>query len=144
MGNQGKIVGLFSAVNESVWEHLKLLFIPILILTVIENVIYGKDISNFFFSRLCGVLAGMSLIVVVHYTYNGIIGMRFAFIDILLFYLGVILSYLVSVLLILCHVNKRSDSLAEIISIIAFIMIAASFFIFTYFPPSLAIFKSPV
>ena len=30
------IVALFSAVNESTWEHLKLLFFPMLLLTIIE------------------------------------------------------------------------------------------------------------
>ena len=29
-------VGLFSAVNESTWEHLKLIFFPMLLLTLIE------------------------------------------------------------------------------------------------------------
>lgn len=30
------IVGLFSAVNESTWEHLKLLFFPMFFLTLFE------------------------------------------------------------------------------------------------------------
>lgn len=30
------VVGLFSAVNESTWEHLKLLFFPFLLLTILE------------------------------------------------------------------------------------------------------------
>lgn len=29
-------IGLFSAVNESTWEHLKLIFFPMLLLTMIE------------------------------------------------------------------------------------------------------------
>ena len=31
------VVGLFSAVNESTWEHLKLLFFPFLLLTIDES-----------------------------------------------------------------------------------------------------------
>ena len=30
------VVGAFSAVNESVWEHLKLIFFPMLIVAIIE------------------------------------------------------------------------------------------------------------
>lgn len=34
--NDNPAVGLFSAVNESTWEHLKLIFFPMLLLTMIE------------------------------------------------------------------------------------------------------------
>ena len=37
------LVGLFSPVNESVWEHLKLLFFPILAYSIVEYFIYGKN-----------------------------------------------------------------------------------------------------
>ena len=73
------IVGLFSATNESVWEHLKLLFIPVFISTVIENLVYGKAIKNFFFSRLVAVLLGLFSIIALHYGYTGAIGKRFDF-----------------------------------------------------------------
>ena len=73
------IVGLFSAVNESVWEHLKLLFIPVFLSTVIENLIYGKALKNFFFSRLVSVLLGLFAIITLHYGYTGAIGKRFDF-----------------------------------------------------------------
>ena len=45
------IVGTFSAVNESVWEHLKLGFWPILLLTIIEYRFIIKETNNFFLAR---------------------------------------------------------------------------------------------
>jgi len=44
-GNQ-PIVGAFSAVNESVWEHLKLAFWPALLLTIIEYPLLRKAVTT--------------------------------------------------------------------------------------------------
>ena len=40
------LVGLFAAVNESTWEHMKLAFYPMLIFSVIFMVIYYKQPSH--------------------------------------------------------------------------------------------------
>jgi hypothetical protein len=64
-------VGLFSAVNESVWEHLKLLAVPILLFAIIEYFAYGRAYDNFIPAKLLSVLAGMLTIVVFFYTYTG-------------------------------------------------------------------------
>lgn len=42
------VVGLFSAVNESTWEHLKLLFFPFLLLTILEVLLRGNMLRNSF------------------------------------------------------------------------------------------------
>ena len=97
------IVGLFSAVNESTWEHIKLLYIPFLLSAIIENIIYGRYFRNFFYSKLIGAIVGMFTIVSVYYTYTGIIGKRFAFVDISIFIIGVFVAYGVSLLLMLKH-----------------------------------------
>lgn len=142
--NQNMIAGLFSAVNESVWEHLKLLFIPLLFSTVIENIIYGKYYGNFFFSRLIGILAGLFTVVSIHYTYTGVIGKRFDAVDVILYFIGVAVAYGISFIMITHHKEKKRDRLFEIISVISLAIIAAAFFVFTYYPPSLAIFQSKV
>ena len=41
--NENRIVGFFSAVNESTWEHLKILFYPMIITTIIEMIFIGKE-----------------------------------------------------------------------------------------------------
>ena len=45
------IVGLFSAINESTWEHLKLLFFPMLITTTIGYFIFKDTFPNFLCSK---------------------------------------------------------------------------------------------
>ncbi len=136
-------VGLFSAVNESVWEHTKLLFIPFLIASITENIIYGKSYPNFFFSRLVGALGGIFTIVTVHYTYSGIIGRRIAFIDVALYYIALLVSYGISAFLLMRHSPKSRDNILEIVSILSLGAICTLYFVFTYFTPSLGIFISP-
>ena len=54
------VVGLFSAVNESTWEHLKLLFFPFLLLTILEVLLRGNMLPEQFLpARVLGILAGM-------------------------------------------------------------------------------------
>ncbi len=48
---QNFLVGLVAPVNESVPEHLKLLFFPFLIFSVFEYIKRGKKIKNFIFSK---------------------------------------------------------------------------------------------
>ena len=90
------VIALFTPVNESVWEHMKLLFFPFLLLSLIEYIIRRPDRARFFGSRLFAVWCGMLFIIMLFYGYSGAIGRSFVLIDILLYYLGVIITYSLS------------------------------------------------
>ena len=77
--NNNLIVGAFSSVNESTWEHLKLVFFPMLLTTIIGLFFIRKSYPNYICSRLLSIVASISFIVVFFYTYTGIIGTNFAF-----------------------------------------------------------------
>ena len=40
-------IALFSSVNESTWEHLKLLFFPVLLYTLLECILYKGRVPGF-------------------------------------------------------------------------------------------------
>lgn len=40
---QNPAVGIIASVSESTWEHLKLLFMPALLFTLIQEAVIGKD-----------------------------------------------------------------------------------------------------
>ena len=61
---ENKFVASFSAVNESVWEHLKLLFFPMLLTTIIGYFYIGKSHSNFLCSKAIGIITAIFFIVV--------------------------------------------------------------------------------
>lgn len=137
--NENIFVAAFSAVNESVWEHLKLLFFPMSISTIVGYFYIGKNIHNFLCSRLLGIIASMLFIIIFFYTYTGIIGTNIAFIDIVSFFIAVILGERLAYKLMISdfECNKK-------ISIIILIFILICFIIFTYFTPNIGIFKDPV
>ena len=136
---QNALIGKFFAVNESTWEHLKLLFFPYVVYTIIEWFGIGRNYRGFLFSKLLGVLAGMVFIVVAFYTYTGVIGYSIDFLNILLFVIGVALSFFVSYKLLVSNMRIT----LKIPSLAAFIIIGVLFVIFTTNPPRINLFKDP-
>lgn len=139
--DKSKIIALFCPVNECVWEHLKLLFFPFLIWTALEYFILNKKQGNYFSSKAKGVLAGMIFIVAFFYTYTGIAGKDIAFIDILSFFAGTALSFIISYELI--RNGRRDKKGDEIISICVLIAVSGIFFLFTFHPPLIPLFEDP-
>ena len=62
-------IGFFCPVNESTWEHLKLLFFPVLIFSAIEYIWIRKESKNFIAARVTGTVLGMFTIIAVSYTH---------------------------------------------------------------------------
>lgn len=132
-------VASFSAVNESTWEHLKLLFFPMLITTIIGYFYFGTNYPNFLCARLLGILTALLFTVIFFYTYTGIIGTNFSFIDISIFFVAVILGEFVSYRILLSSF-KCNNSVAIFLLLILFICFIA----FTYFTPEIGLFKDPI
>lgn len=135
------IVALFSAVNESTWEHLKLLFFPMLLLTIIELLFTEKRQlpSNYLFARTIGILSGMTFIVIAFYTLTGVFAKLPDAVNIALYFLGVFLA--------LCIENKINRGNSQNHSAFAAIVLLAltiAFFVFTKYPPSIGLFANPV
>ena len=134
------IIGIFSAINESVWEHIKLLFFPTLIFLVPEYLIYGKDKGNFFFAKFVSISIGMASIPIIFYTYSGIVGNNYLLMDILTFIISVILTYTTSYNIIKADKNYRYGNVVGILLIILYSILFA---IFTFYPPKISLFLSP-
>ncbi len=134
------VVGIFSSVNESVWEHLKLAFWPALFFAIIE---YRplKSIGNFLFAKGVGIYLMPTIIAVLFYSYTAIIGESVFAMDILIFIIAVIIGQLVSYKLL---VSKKFPKSWGRIFLIALILLAALFVIFTFYPPHLPIFQDPI
>ena len=88
--------GAFSAVNESVWEHLKLAFWPSLIWLLIEYLPIKKLTNNFFESKTIGTCTMITLIPIIFYSYTSITGESIFAIDIVTFIVAVVVGQIVS------------------------------------------------
>ena len=71
---QNFAVALFSAVNESVWEHMKLFFFPVVFFALIEYFFWGKQNKHFWSIKLRGVVLGIVLNIVLYYLISGAFG----------------------------------------------------------------------
>lgn len=135
-------VGLFSAVNESTWEHLKLIFFPMLLLTMIEFLwshIQEKPLpENYLPARTIGILSGMAFIVVVFYTLNGVLGRNYEILNIALYFAGVIYALRTE-----NRLESRQMCINDYVSMTILAILAVAFFAFTNYPPELGVFAVP-
>ena len=135
LSGENPIVGLLALVNESVWEHLKLLFFPMLVLTIWDTFVTQRNNLCFLPARTIGILGGLIFIVVVFYTVTGVIGANIAYVNILIYLLGVAFAF---------GVEKKQNckcirfSITSTIGILVLLFIL--FIIFTIAPPALGIF----
>ncbi len=139
---ENKVVAAFAAVNESTWEHLKLLWIPIVVLSIIEYFVYGKNRPNFLPVKYISAVVGMTFITVVFYTYSGALGRNLPFIDISLFFIGAALSWFFSYKYM--QTDRFSSPIAIPVCRVLAALTAVCFVVWSYTPPNLGIFISPV
>ena len=135
--NKSVIVALFSPVNESVWEHLKLGYWALLSFMLIEYWFIKDYTNSFFLAKTIGIVAMNLFIVVVFYSYTSIVKKPIQIIDIGSFIAGAILCQLISLKII----KKSVSNIANKIGLIAFILIGTILILFTFYPPHLPIFK---
>lgn len=83
------IVGHFSAVNESTWEHLKLAFMPMLLFTIVESFFIKSN--SYLQGKALGIATSLIFIVTFFYTYTGILGYGNSIVNIGSFIVAIIL-----------------------------------------------------
>ena len=139
--DKNQFIGWFSAINESIWEHQKLLFFPTFFISIIQFIFYKECRKCFWSSRLLGVLFGMIIIISLYYTVTGVIGKNIDAFNITLYYIGVIST------IILSNIFQKNRFLcgkySNIIGFSIFVSISILFIIFTVSPPSIALFSDP-
>lgn len=138
--NNTIIVASFSSVNESTWEHLKLVFFPMLITTIIGYFYFKKDIPNFICIKTIEIIFSICFITIFFYTYTGIIGTNFAILDIGSFFICVFLGEFI----VYKKVLSNKIFCNKIASFVILIFLLFVFITFTYFPPKINYFKDPV
>ena len=129
----------FSGVNESTWEHMKLLYFPLLIFALIQSRFF-REYENFRCVKSVGILTGLVLIPVLFYTYNGVFGRSPDFVNIGIFFVSAAVVFILETKLIKngfrCHFPKAA--------FILIILIGVLFVLYTFMPPHLPVFRDPV
>ena len=129
-----------SGVNESTWEHMKLLFVPMFLYAIVQSFIF-KDRQDFWCIKLKGTLLGLALIPVLFYTYNGVIGKSPDWINIAIFFLAAAIAYYYETWLFKAETTRCS---APKLAFAVLCVLAVLFVVFTFATPQIGIFKDPL
>lgn len=135
-----KIFALFFAVNESTWEHIKLVLGPTFLWMIIETP-FLKLNNNFILSKLVCLLTMIIFIPVFYYTYRAIFKKNIFFLNILEFIFAISLGQTLS------YVVYNYITVSPIISYISFILINVILILYltcTYYAPKIFLFRDPI
>lgn len=136
---QSLLIAPFSCVNESIWEHMKIAFWPMLIFAIIQS-FYFKDRKDFWSIKLKGILLGIILIPIIFYTFNGVIGKSPDWINIIIFFISIAVTYIYERKQL---INDEKHYKSPKIAISILILISLLFIIFTFKTPEIGIFIDP-
>ena len=131
------LVSPFSGVNESTWEHMKLLFWPLFLFALVQRPFFREQ-ENYWCVKLVEILLGLLLIPVLFYTYNGVFGKSPDWINITIFYISAVLVFLFEWR---AFKNDRLPCWNPRLAFAVICLIGVLFVVFTYVPPQIPLFR---
>ena len=60
------LIAAFCAVNESTWEHMKLLFVPFFLFTMVQFIVFAEPLRSFFAAKAASILLAGLRVRVLH------------------------------------------------------------------------------
>ncbi len=136
--NKSIIVAPVSAVNESIWEHMKLLFFPMFIFALVEYKFIGKNYENFWCIKLIGTMTGLFLIPTIYYTYTGMLGVNADWFNIVIFFIAAGSAYYLENLF---FKNKLNLCKSPFIAFTVLCLILVLFIVMTFVQPEIPLFQ---
>ena len=134
------LVAPFSAINESTWEHMKLLFWPLFLFALVQRLFF-KDQENHWCVKLAEILLGLVLIPVLFYTYNGVFGKSPNWINIAIFYISAACVFLFERW---AFNQDRMPCKHPRLAFAAICLIGILFVVLTFAPPQIPLFQDPL
>lgn len=129
------IVAIIAPVNESIFEHLKLVLYPMLLVSLIIWYKYKHKDLSYLTGIPVGIMTGIMSVVFIYYFYHTGLGIDSLIVDIILLFVGILIGN-VTLQLVEKHHWKINPKLIFLI-IIAIIFL---FSVWTFYPPHLPIF----
>ncbi len=138
--NQNILIGLIAPVNESIWEHNKLIILPMVLYFVIYY-FYNKNNINkntWFLCLVISLIISTTLVPMLYYTYTESLGFESLIIDILILLFAIAFGQIISI-----YIYKiKIDNVNYLLSILIIIFFIVIYMIFTVYTPKLPIFYS--
>jgi len=135
--NQSPIAAIFAATNESVWEHGKLVFWPLALFFLIQDLRKKLSLRDAVAGAAAACWSSLAIMIMLFYTYTGATGMESLIFDIAIFFFATFIGLILG--------QKAAAALGKgkttyIISAIAFLLLLIGFILFTFSPTALPVF----
>lgn len=140
LSNHNKIVALFSVVNESIWEHIKMSISAVFICSIFDGLFLGSN-PNYFIAKFISLLIILILMPSIFYAYTKITKRAYLFIDIISFFIVIIISQLLFYKLL---ETKYLGFTFSYIGVIGIFLIFGFYMVVTLSPIKLSMFKDPI
>ncbi|WP_283108811.1 DUF6512 family protein [Thomasclavelia spiroformis] len=133
------IVGLFVPINESIFEHTKMVVLPIFIWWSIFYLFRKKDlfVNAWFTSALIAMISAIIAIPMLFYFYSQAFGIESLVIDILILLVSLAIGQILGL-----HYYRHGKGIEYHFAIVLMIVIIILFAFFTINPPAFPIFNS--
>lgn len=132
-------VGLIVSVNESVWEHMKMVLLPVILYWIFYYIFahrkYDIDINKWFTGGLVSLITALISIPFLYYFYTGAFGVKVVIVDILILLIAVALGQLIGL-----HFYKHSKGINFYFILAVFVILIIVFMILTIYPPHIPLF----
>ena len=125
------LTSIISPVNESIWEHMKILFGSIIISGIIQKIIAKRKkvpANNICFSNFLSALLSIPLFLIIYLPINYILGENLI-VTLIIMFIVILLVQILSY-----YIMKIKDLKFEKITIIFTIIVYIIFTILTYYP----------
>ena len=133
------IMGLFVPINESIFEHTKMVVLPIFIWWSIFYLFRKKDlfVNAWFTSALIAMISAIIAIPMLFYFYSQAFGIESLVIDILILLVSLAIGQILGL-----HYYRHGKGIEYHFAIVLMIVIIILFAFFTINPPAFPIFNS--
>lgn len=137
LSGESRTVALFVPVNESVWEHLRLHFVPLLLWAAVEYRFIRNDVDNFLLSKAVSIYLIPLAVLAFFYIYKAITGGDSLAFDIISFGIAVAIGQMVS-----CWIMGREPAGkgATWLAVLSIVLLWGIFALFTFYPPHAGMF----
>ena len=131
LSGENFLIGLVAPINESVWEHLKIMFFPFVIIGGVAYFKLKPKKSSFWFGIFLGSIIGMLIVFFGYYLYTLLISDSLI-IDVLLYIASIIVAMYIAWW---CNINIKKNTVLEFLGIFGLIAAAIVLIYLTISPP---------
>ena len=144
LSGDNTIVGIFTPVNESVWEHLKLILIPFTVFSIGFYFYTKQKFSNIFLTTLFGNIVGMFVVTTLYYLGTMLFSKDNMVYNIIIYAIGMMSSYFILYLGIYSDEFLEETKDSNLVGACVLTLLFAVFVMNTFFPIKLDLTRDPI